>query len=260
MASEDLANKINSEDPTMMADINKYIDDLKNEAQGDYDFVVKFLKQQFQSALGTDDTARAEFFAKVANVTEKRIGRIPYDYEKYTGREKEDLANFLKQKDMEDTDQRKREVEFESQQTLAKESEQKGIDEAASTRGMLDSGINKRQQSETAEKRKIDITDPKQRVFSYEQALRNEQRRLGVAGSARTTADIEDKYRRLGEDTQFDYDRGTEGAGRSLSSKLAAIERTRRGELERGSQQIEDTKTRQASTSAIEDFRAQYGL
>jgi hypothetical protein len=260
MASEDLAKKVGSEDPQMMADINKYIDDLKNSAQGNYDFIVKFLKKSFETALGGDDKERAKFFATVADVAEKRMGRIPYDYEKYSGREKEDLDNFLKQKDMEDTEQRKQEVEFEKQQALETKKEKKGISESASSRGMLDSGIEKRQQSEAAEERRTNIQDPQDRVFAYKQAIRDEQKRLGIAGSARTQDDIKTKYRRAGEDTQGDYDQGVEGAKMTLSDKLAAIERTRRGELERGSQIIEDTKTRQASQTAIQQFKSDYGI
>lgn len=253
MASEDLTKKIQAEDPQLLADINKYIDDLKNEAQGDFNFITKFLKKQFETALGNDDDARAEFFAKVANQAEKRMGRIPYDYEKLTGREKEDIDNFLKKKDMEDTEQRKEEVEFEKQQELAAEEEEKAITESANVRGMLDSGIEKRQKAEAVEKRKTNITDPQERVFAFRQALRDEQRRLGKLESGRNIEDITTRTRRTAEDTQTDFEKGTEGAQRRLDSALASIERTRRGELERGAELIEANKLDKA-------FRETYGV
>jgi hypothetical protein len=253
MATEDLKEKVKSEDRGLYDKINKYIDDLKEEAQGDFAFVTKFLKKQFEFALGTDDTARAGFFAKVANTLEERIGRVPYDFEKFTGREKEDIANFLKKKDMEDSEQRKEEIEFRKQQSLASEKEKKQVAQAASSRGMLGSGIQKRQEAEVAEERKVNIVDPKERVFAYRQALRDEDRRLGKIQSERNTEDITSKYRRLGQDTQFDYNRGMEGAERDLSKKLAAIDRTERGEYERGSELIEQNKLDRA-------FRDQYGV
>jgi len=40
--SEDLTNKIKTEDPELYNAINKYIDDLRDTAQGDYDFVFNF--------------------------------------------------------------------------------------------------------------------------------------------------------------------------------------------------------------------------
>lgn len=225
------AEDLQQQDSQTFDDINQYIDELKGEAQGDYDFVVKYLKKQFESALGTDDTARAEFFTKVSNQLEERIGRIPYDYDLQTGREKEDYANFLKEKDMEDTDQRAQETEFKQQQDLAAKQEQKQITEGANERGMLDSGIEKRQQAEVAEERKVTQQDPQNRVFAYQQARRDEERRLGGVSSERNLADITTEARRGGQDEQFNYDKGSEGAERTLSKRLSELDRKKSSEM-----------------------------
>jgi len=50
-----------------LAEAKKYGDELRVEAQGDYDFIIKWLKKQHETALGTDDTERAKFFELVAN-------------------------------------------------------------------------------------------------------------------------------------------------------------------------------------------------
>jgi len=228
------SDQLQQQDPELHGEINKYIDELKGEAQGDYEFVVKYLKKQFEMSLGTDDTARAEFFSKVANQLEERVGRIPYDFELKTGREKEDYANFLKEKDMEDTDQRAQELEFQAQQDLAAKREQKEITEGANERGMLGSGIEKRQQAEVAEERKVTQQDPQQRVFAYQQARRDEERRIGGVTSERNLADITTEARRGGQDEQFNYDKGSEGAKRSLDKRLAELERTKAGEMRSG--------------------------
>ena len=240
--SQDLKNKIKDQDPDLYSAINKYIDDLKNEAQGDYDFVVKFLKQQFQTALGSDDKARADFYAKVANTLEERVGRIPYDYELMTGREKEDLNRYLQQADANDTRQRELEREFESQQELAVEQEQKQVREGANERGMLDSGIEKRQASEVSRARETNVIEPQRSTFAYQQAMRDFDRTGAVLQSGRNLADLTTDARRAGQDSQYSYDYGKGKASRDLSSRLAQIDREQRLELERGSQQIEENR------------------
>lgn len=228
------AERLQDQDRELYDEINKYIDELKGYAQGDYDFVVKYLKKQFETALGTDDKARAEFFKEVSNTLEKRIGRIPYDYELKTGREKEDIANFLKAKDEEDTEQRKQEIEFQAQQELASTKEQKVVKEGANERGMLDSGIEKRQSQEVATDRKVNVIDPQERKFAFQQALRDEDRRLGKISSERNLADIKTEARRGGEDEQSNLEYGTEKAKKTLEERLAEIERSRSQQMRSG--------------------------
>lgn len=71
---------------------NAYIDQLIGEAQGDLNLMLKKLDAEHKLALGSDDGARADFLERVADKLEERIGRIPYDYERYTSRELESYA------------------------------------------------------------------------------------------------------------------------------------------------------------------------
>jgi hypothetical protein len=206
-------------------EINKYIDELKGEAQGDYDFVVKFLKKQFETALGTDNQARADFFAKVANQLEARVGRIPYDYDLKTGREKEDITNFLRRQDLEDTDLRARELEFKQQQEFTTGLEKEQRQEEFNTRGLLGSGLEIKKQRQQAEARRLE-TDPVRRAFELERIRRQEQTQEGMLQSGRRLEDLTTEARRGGEDVQFGYDKGSESAKRDLESRLAAVERT----------------------------------
>jgi len=242
MADKNTAELLKEQDSKLYDEINQYIDELKGEANGDYNFVVKFLKQQFNTALGTDDQARAQFFSKVANQLESRIGRIPFDYDLKTGREKEDIANYLKTKDMEDSRQRTTEKEFQAQQDLASKTEQKQIRQDANTRGMLDSGIEKRQSQEATTKRQVEQITPQRSMFAYQQALRDEQARVAQMQSGRNITDITTDARRGGIDTQNDYTYGTEKANLSLERRLAEIERTKKSQM-RGGLALQTTET-----------------
>jgi len=73
-------------------EINKYIDTLISEAKGQRDLIIKKLDAEHKMALGNDDQARARFIESVADSVETKIGRIPYDYERYTKRELDEYA------------------------------------------------------------------------------------------------------------------------------------------------------------------------
>lgn len=206
-------------------EINKYIDELKSEAQGDFDFIVKFLKRQFETALGTDNQARAEFFSKVANQLEERVGRIPYDFDIKTGREKEDIANFLRRLDLEDTDLRAREEEFKEQQEFEVGIEEERRQEEFGARGLLGSGLEKKRAQQQAEARRLE-TDPVRRAFELERRRRAEERAESELQSGRRIEDITTEARRGAQDVKFGFEKGQESAQRDLESRLAAIERT----------------------------------
>jgi len=225
---------LQQQDKKLFDEINQYIDELKGEAKGDYDFVVKFLKKQFETALGIDDKARADFFSKVANQLEARVGRIPFDYDLKTGREKQDMADYLKQKDAEDANQRIQEKQFKEQQDLAAKQEKEKIQQGANTRGMLGSGIEAKQQQEATQARQTNIIEPQNSTFAYQQALRDEKLRLAQQQSGRTLEDLTTEARRTGEDTQNDYTYGTEKAGRDLATRLAEIERSKKSQMRQG--------------------------
>lgn len=237
MAELTRKEELERRNPEKSKEIDEYIGELMDYARDDYDFVVKFLKKQFESALGNNDGERAKFFAKVANGVEKSIGRIPYDYDLKTKREKEDINNYLKQKSMEDARQREEEQEFEQQQEYAEQEVDTQIREDANARGLLDSGIQKKTQQKAKYERKIMEVDPTKRAFAYRQALRNEDARIAKQESGRNLADIKTSARRAAEDEQFNYEYGEQRASKTLEERLRDLELQRKQEYSTAIQQ-----------------------
>lgn len=213
-----------------VGDLNKNIEDyanqLRGEAQGDYDFAIKWLTANHELALGKDDKARAEFFEKVADKLEEKIGRIPYDYFQKTDREKKDVMDFLKAQNMEEEDRIAREKEFQKQQDFAKGIEKQQTQQEFNTRGLLGSGIQQKQEAQQAEKRQLFETDPFYRRSALEGAQRGLQTQRGVLESQRRLQDIQTGARRGGTDAQNEFVYGQESQKRALDKKLAEILRT----------------------------------
>lgn len=71
-------------------EVNKYVDELINQAKGDYDFAAKWIENNYKLALGSDDGAAANFLKQVANTLEEKVGRIAFDYQTGTYRANQD--------------------------------------------------------------------------------------------------------------------------------------------------------------------------
>lgn len=206
--AEDL-QKIN---PDQASNIDKYVADLKATAQQNYDFVVKYLKKQHEMALGANDQARAKFLEQVANTYEKQVGRIPFDYETKTAREKEDIANYLKSSEIMKQDALTREAQFGAQQGYEKKLEQKQLAESMNTRGLLNSGIQTGESNRLALARQLFTEDPFYRALNLEKTQREEADRLKKIQSERNLFDITTGARRDAIDTQTAFEKGSEGA------------------------------------------------
>lgn len=206
--AEDL-QKIN---PDQASKIDKYVADLKATAQQNYDFVVKYLKKQHEMALGANDQARARFLEQVANTYEKQVGRIPFDYETKTAREKEDIANYLKSSEIMKQDAATREAQFGAQQGFEKKQEQKQLAESMNTRGLLNSGIQTGESNRLALARQLFTEDPFYRSLNLEKTQRAEADRLKKIQSDRNLFDITTDARRGALDTQSDFEQKSEGA------------------------------------------------
>lgn len=78
----------------MGGSVDKYVQDLIDFANEDYNFAAKWIEDQYKKAAGTDDQARKDFLKTVANSLEEKIGRIAYDYktDSYRLQGKTDLA------------------------------------------------------------------------------------------------------------------------------------------------------------------------
>ena len=221
--------------------VDAYIDELMASAQGQRDLVVKQLDADHKMALGTDDRARAEFFEAVADKLEQRIGRIPYDYEKYTTRELEDYARTEDRLSL-DRDQAlsrlfedenvqgsaiQREAE-RNRQTQAENLNARGILSAKRDSvgglagqevGRLEGDIGRqyealnRQVGRQAENTELGFTR------GIEDATRARDRNL---------SDIQTKYRRAGIDAQQAFDEGKERADFQLNEQKKSLERQRK--------------------------------
>jgi len=84
--TQDMRDLING----LIGQNNSYIDSLISSANGDYDFIIEQLMNAHQKAVGSDDAQTAEFLESVADELEKKIGRIPYDYQVGVTRVNED--------------------------------------------------------------------------------------------------------------------------------------------------------------------------
>ena len=201
-----------------LASINRYVEDLKATAKQNYDFVVKYLKQQHDAALGTNDTAKAQFLEKVASTYEKQVGRIPFDYETKTAREKEDIANYLKSSEIARQDQAARQGEFQAQDKFNSQQEQQANKESANARGLLGSGIQDKEANRLKLARQLFTEDPFYRSMNLETTQRNEADRLRQIQSDRNLFDITTGARRGAEDIQTATDKGNEAATVDLNT------------------------------------------
>lgn len=220
-----VAEDLKQINPDQAANIDKYVADLKATAQQNYDFVVKYLKKQHEIALGNNDQARAKFLEQVANSYEKQVGRIPFDYETKTAREKEDIANYLKSSEIMKQDALAREAQFGAQQDFEKKQEQKQLTESMNTRGLLNSGIQKGESNRLALARQLFTEDPFYRSLNLEKTQRAEADRLKQLQSGRNLEDITTEARRGAIDTQLGFEKGTEGAAldKAQADKAAEI-------------------------------------
>lgn len=218
-----VGSTLSSIDPAQADNIDKYVADLKATSQQNYDFVVKYLKQQHEAALGSNDQARAKFLEQVANTYEKQVGRIPFDYETKTTREKQDIANYLKSSELMKQDALTREKQFGEQQGFEKKQEQKQLAESMNTRGLLNSGIQKGESNKLALARQLFTEDPFYRSLNLEKTQRAEADRLKQIQSDRNLFDITTGARRDALDTETAFTKGTEAAtlDKAQADKLA---------------------------------------
>lgn len=202
---------------------DKYANDLRATAKGDYDFAIKWLTKQHETALGSNDTETAKFFEQVASSLETKIGRIPYDYLTKTDREKQDIANYMLDQNRAAEDQFQRDYQFKQQQDFAKKQEADLTKETFNARGLADSGLQIKKQQDQATQRQLFETNPQARASALETDTRNAAIRNRQLLSERTLQDITTGSRRTGQDAQMGFDQGKDQADRSLASRLAEI-------------------------------------
>lgn len=199
-----------------LAQVQKYADELIKESQDNFDFITKFLDKQHNIALGTDDKGLAEFYEQVSDSVEERMGRIPFDFQQRTEREKEDLQSLLQE-----NARQKRQIESEFE--LRKTEDQKALTESFQARGFgPGSGIQKADEARAEERRQLAL---RRQVDPLE-----ERERVSKVLSARRLTDIGTEARRGAQDFALDEEQRRERATMSLSQRLAEVRRQQASE------------------------------
>ena len=198
-------------------DLQKYLDmveqysqELEKESQNNFDFITKFLDKQHKVALGNDDKELAKFYESVSNSLEERVGRIPFDFQQRSEREKQDL-----QIDLQTTAEQRQNLR--QQQAFEKEQADTQREQSFQARGLEGSGIQAKA-SDTALRERALRFDPQfQQLDRFETGRQLE--------SARTLADITTTARRDSADFALTEDQRREGAKIDLDRQLADIRR-----------------------------------
>lgn len=226
---------------------NNYINDLRDQAEGDADFMIRQLTSDHQLALGTNDEKRAEFLESVADSLEAEIGRIPYDYQVGVTRLQEDFdrtqeLNERNKKlalDRLAEDEVVWKEEFGDESKSARELQQ----ESLAKRGIL-SGTREDAQG-LATKDIGDLETGIGRTLSaYDRALGRTRHDVETASSDemfdatralnRGKDDFKTIARRGGIDAENTLAFGTEGVNRALEARLKEIDRLKAKELGTG--------------------------
>lgn len=122
--------------------VNKYVEELIASAGGKRDLILRKLDAEHKLALGSDDGQTAAFLESVSDALETKIGRIPYDYQRYTDRELADYA--LGKTEIEQTKQLalaklSNDEKIEKQRLgLSQKTDNRSLTEDLNSRGMLD--------------------------------------------------------------------------------------------------------------------------
>lgn len=259
-----LSEQLRSMDSSYEDEISKYADELKAAAQGNYDFVVKYLKQAHTMALGSSDPAKAQFLEKVSSSLENQIGRIPFDYDQKTTREKEDISNYLKRSAVQRQSLDTQQKQFNEQQAFGVQQEVQQTREASNSRGMLGSGIEEGQLRRLALARKLTQEDPFNAAQGVQRANLNLADAEAQLQSGRNLTDAATTARRDAQNETFNYNQGTEGAGITLNAakKAADIQasQARQQAISILGQQQAANSAAQASTDYYKKLSASLGI
>lgn len=222
-----------------IAQEQKYIQSLMDQAGNQKDLAVKMLDAQHQLALGNNDTQTAKFLESVANTMEQQMGRIPYDYERYTTRENQQYAlgnqgisqgrDLALQKLANDENAALQNLSFSQQQA-----NQQGAEDLNS-RGLLN-GQTYQNPTGLAGQQKTQLNTPFANQRSQLQTAYNtntqgvnqdyglQQQNLNLAHT-NALQDIQTDARRQVQDQQNSYQFGAQQANQAYNNQIAALQR-----------------------------------
>lgn len=222
-------------------EVNKYVDELIQMAKGDYDFAAKWIENNYKLALGTDDSARAQFLKQVANEMESKVGRIAFDYNtgSYRVNQDADLATSRTVRTSETALKRLAEDEELERRGLLRENDQarRSQESELNARGILSSPRN---QAEGLAGREVGDLEGQiaDRMSSFERLLGRSREDIGLSRDdtladislerGRALDDLTTGARRGAVDEQQSRDYNLESAKRELERRQREAEAERR--------------------------------
>jgi len=229
---------------------NQYIDSLMSQNKGQLDLALKQLDAQHKLALGNDDTEQAKFLESVANSLESQIGRIPYDYQKYSNRELQQYAmgntNIANNKqlalDKLSNDEQNNLASLnlnqgQANQATAEDLNKRGLLTGQAPQGMFQgsslTGING-VGGQVAGQQNTDFGNQRNVITSgYDLGVRgtnldaSQQQNALDFQHQNTMTDLTDQARRDAQDAGNAYTFGTQSANLGFQAQQAALERQR---------------------------------
>lgn len=222
-------------------EVNKYADELVKFAQDDFDFASKWIEQQYKEALGTDDASRAEFFKKVANSLEDKVGRIAFDHQTGTYRLEQDATREGARTASATEQALKRLAEdeqvFREQHERDRETDMRGTAEGLNARGILSGDPNETSglAGRVIRERSQEHDD---RLAAFERLAGRDRDDITTQGQyaqediqrglTRGLEDLTTSARRGAQDEQQSRDYGLESAKREMERRKLAAEQERR--------------------------------
>lgn len=197
---------------------DKYINDLLASVNGDKDFAIKQLTQQHDQAVGSDDTATAQFLESVASALETKVGRIPYDYqvavERTTGSQKTALQRLMEDEQV-----------WMKEKAITDKEARVGQQESLAQRGIL-SGTRDEAMGLAGEEVKTMEQKLQDQLDTYKRAKGRSTEDINL-NTTQTLQDLQTGARRGVQDIQTQTKFGKEAATRAADAKAKELERQR---------------------------------
>lgn len=218
-------------------EIEAQVAELKTQAQGDYDFISKWIEKNYADAVGNNDTARAEIIKTVASDLEKSVGRIGYDFE--TGKyrieqSKETALTRLKADEVELT------RSLKNEQDRAIQAQNTNLN----ARGLMEGGSRDTVEGLAGKNINQQDTDYADKFAALARSIDEKGQDINRSADNSLT-DLYTTTRRNLADATDTKDQSSESAKRALENKLKALELQKSQDLKTGESLANLTTMRQ---------------
>lgn len=221
----------------------KWANEMINQAQGDFDFVAKWIESEYKKAVGSDDKQTQAFLDSVANKLEEKVGRIQFDYEtgKYRKEEDRQTIEDTRSKLLTRLDQ---DQQLETKNLLRETREgRQNLGEGLNERGLINGSMKEGLVGEEFRDYDTEVNDrftALERAFGREREDVNLEADLGVRGINRDIEDLTTGARRGIIDETDERNMSTEEAQRRKESAIREANRQKELELLQGKGQAEN--------------------